>query len=222
MEPHDFVGLYSAKAIEYVIAMSFLALFVPFWRYVQGGARELTAAAPARKAARTSWFEVPDGVRLHPGHAWASAVNGAVKVGLDDFAHLLVGPFTGLSLPAPGTRLRQGQPAFSVRVDDREVPVLAPLDGTVTGRNDSAQTHPGRIHEDPYGAGWLLEVRPAEPSSFKQLLSGDAARAYLETCATSLGAVAADGGLPVRGFARELRPDGWDVLAREALLSGDN
>jgi glycine cleavage system H protein len=224
MEAHDFVSLYSAKAIEYLIALAYLALFVPFWRYVQGGAAE-PLAAPAterpRRASSAPLFGVPDGVQLHPGHAWARSANGAVAVGLDDFAHLLVGPLAGVELPEPGTELRQGRPAFTLRVDGREVPVLSPVDGTVVERNERAAQHPGELHRDPYGEGWLFKLRSAGPSSFKQLLVGDAARAYLETCATSMGAMAADGGLPVRGFARELRPGSWDVLARQALLSSE-
>jgi glycine cleavage system H protein len=222
MEAHDFVSQYAAKAIEYLIAVAYLALFVPFWRYVQGGAAQPVAAPARARRVRAPLFVVPDGVRLHPGHAWARSGNGAVAVGLDDFAHLMVGPLTGVSLPPAGTELRQGQPALTLLAGGRELPVLAPVDGTVLERNDQAVQHPDELHRDPYGAGWLLKLRAAPPSSFKQLLAGDAARAYLETCATSLGAMAADGGLPVRGFARELSPLSWDVLAREALLSSES
>lgn len=229
METHAFVELYTAKAVEYLIAVTYLLLFVPFWRYVQGDAMQ---AVPARAAApvRRSWFEVPDGFSLHPGHAWAAARNGAVKVGLDDFAHHLVGPLTAVELPAPGTELRQGRPAFELVVGTTRVPVLAPVDGTVRAHNEAAATSPGALHEDPYGAGWLLDVEPRDPArDFKQLLKGDVARRYLEACAESiahrfrpgLGLVAADGGAPVHGFARELQPESWETVAREALLTSD-
>jgi len=36
MMPHDIITLYSAKAIEYLMAVAFLLLFIPFWRYVTG------------------------------------------------------------------------------------------------------------------------------------------------------------------------------------------
>ena len=229
MEPHGFVELYSAKAIEYLIAGTYLLLFLPFWRWVQGSAVAPSAvrvSAPARR----SWFDVPDGIGLHPGHAWALPVNGLMKVGVDDFAHHLVGPLTAVDLPVPGTELRQGRPAFSLVVGDTRVPVLSPADGMVTERNAAATARPGELHQDPYGAGWLFEMSPAEPAwSFKQLLSGEAARAYVESCASAmaqrfrpaLGAVAADGGAPVHGFARELQPDGWESLAREVFLTSE-
>ena len=41
MIPHDILTLYSAKMLEYGIAVLFLLLFIPFWRYVQGPAKAL-------------------------------------------------------------------------------------------------------------------------------------------------------------------------------------
>src|SRR5512137_1603322 len=92
--------LHVAKAIEYLLAVGYLAMFVPFWRYT---AR--LAAAPAEAEDRAAvpavavpasaavprpepvgWFHVPEGLGLHPGHAWAKAAGGGeVLVGADDF-----------------------------------------------------------------------------------------------------------------------------------------
>ena len=49
MQGHDFYSLYSTKALEYVIAISYILLFIPFWRFVNGGKQ--TAAVLARAAA---------------------------------------------------------------------------------------------------------------------------------------------------------------------------
>lgn len=233
MASHDLVSLYSVKAVEYLIAIAYLVLFVPFWRFVQGG---VSAAQPhARKvswkpAEPGSWFELPDDVGLHPGHAWARAANGAVAVGLDDFAHRLIGPPSGFRLPAPGDAVRQGQPALQLVVGDKAVDVLAPVAGTVTEVNPDALADPVGLQEDPYGRGWLFRVKPDDMSADRrQLLSGGAARAYVDQkmheltarMSPELGALAADGGVPVRGFARELDPAGWDAMARRAFLTFD-
>ena len=34
---HDFLAIYPAKAMEYGLAIGYLLLFIPFWRFVQGG-----------------------------------------------------------------------------------------------------------------------------------------------------------------------------------------
>src|SRR5512134_2298125 len=111
---HEFLSLYSAKNFEYLLAIGYLLLFIPFWKYVQGGRRQEQAAAlelkpharpSARHAGATAgWFQVPAGVHLHPGHTWARLeADGLVAVGADDFAHKLVGP-ARVRLPALGDR----------------------------------------------------------------------------------------------------------------------
>lgn len=229
MTNHDFIALYDARALEYLIAVSYLVLFVLLWRSLQAAPhaqRARVVAGPAR------WFSLPDGVRLHPGHAWARLEpDGLVAVGLDDFAHKLIGPLTAVTLPAPGARLGQGRRALSLRADGGAVDVLAPVSGVVAEVNPAASNAPEELHADPYGKGWLLKLRPRQDLStnLKQLLSGDLARLAMERAAETLrarltpelGALAADGGTPVHGFARELSPEGWESLAREFLLTDD-
>ncbi len=229
MMTHDFVALYDARALEYLLAVVYLVLFVALWRSLQAAPqprRARVVAGPAR------WFSLPDDVRLHPGHAWARVEpDGLVAVGLDDFAHKLIGPLTGVTLPALGARLGQGRQALRVATDGGAVAVLAPVSGVVAEVNPAASTAPDRLHVDPYGAGWLVKLRPRQDlkTNLKQLLSGDLARLAMERAAESLrarltpelGALAADGGTPVHGFARELSPEGWESLAREFLLTDD-
>ena len=230
MQGHDFYSLYSTKALEYVIAVSYILLFIPFWRFVNGGKQ--SAAAPARAthavshgapAADTGWFQVPDGVYLHPGHAWAMVVGDEVRVGLDEFGHKLVGALDGLRLPAVGDTLRQGEAAFALHAGGKSVDLLAPVDGEVTAVNREALARPAAVGESPYEAGWLVALRaPRLAASLKQLVSGGAARRWLDEAfdevatlsGRGLGLVMQDGGAPLSGLARALRPDAWDEVAR--------
>lgn len=229
MPSTDFVTLYDLRAAEYVIAVTYLALFALFWRALQP---KLAPAVARARVAAPSWFTLPDGVGLHPGHAWARVESdGLVSVGLDDFGHKLIGTLDAATLPALGTRLEQGRPGFALRADGRRIDVLAPVDGEVAAINTAAAADPGGLHADPYGAGWLLRLRPdgGLHRDRKQLLSGDTARLYMERAAEALrgrlspelGALAADGGQPVHGFAREIEPQAWDALVRELLLTDD-
>lgn len=210
---------HATKALEYLIAVSYLLLFIPFWRFVQN------APAPARSF-RFSWFLAPDDVHLHSGHAWARALAGNVTVGLDDFAHRLIGPIDGLKLPEVGAYVRQGQPAFTVMAGDTPIEVLSPVDGHVVAVNEAARAHPRDTVADPYGTGWIMKVEPRWlTANLKNLFSGESARRFLDTAAEKLaarltpqlGMALQDGGTPVHGIAREIDPEHWDEVVKQAL-----
>ena len=232
MEPHDVVGAYQAKTLEYLIAVAYLLLFVPFWRFVNGGrSAQQVARAPVRPrpARAQGLFAVPDGLGFHPGHAWVRPEgDGVVTVGLDDFARKLVGPIRGVRLPGPGTKLAQGEKAWSLLADSRSVDMLSPVDGSVAAVNPEWTDGGAAGGGDTYGEGWLLKVRPARlAANAKQLLSGDLARRWMDGVGDSLrtrmspelGVLLQDGGQPVNGLAQELDPERWDEVAREFLLS---
>jgi glycine cleavage system H lipoate-binding protein len=248
---HGFLAIYPAKAAEYLLAIGYLLLFIPFWRYVQGtrraevvvgagAAREAaarvaatvldapraaaaSAAAVALPRSGAGWFFVPPDVHLHPGHTWARLeADGLVSVGLDDFAHKLVGP-SAVQLPDVGAKVSQGEAAAEIGDAGETVGVVSPVDGTVVAVNPNA----GAL-EDPYGASWLYKVdSPRLASNLRQLLHGHAAQQLVDDAASSLalrvspevGHVLQDGGAPVHGIARALAGDAWADLARSFLLT---
>jgi len=224
---HDFLAGYSAKLIEYALAVSYLVLFVAFWRYVQGGKKAPQPAvrvAPAReRAAATGWFEVPADVALHPGHTWARALaDGTVAVGLDDLGHRLLGPVENAELPRAGERVAQGDLVLRLGAGGKSVGLLSPVDGEVVAYNAEIATRPGESAE-PYGRGWLFKVKPTQwKRNQAQLLSGAAARDFVEEQARRLyeslspepQAHLQDGGTPISGIAREVDPEHWDDVVR--------
>jgi glycine cleavage system H lipoate-binding protein len=238
---HDFLSVYDAKMAEYLLAVSYLVLFIPFWRYVQSArtapatatvmARAETPAAarqaPARKApaARPAagWFTVPGDVYLHPGHTWARLeADGTVAIGLDDLAHRLVAA-ESTTVPSIGAHVAQGDAAIDLTATGKRVSALSPVDGVVVAVNPARDTT-----ADPYGAGWLFKVKPAKlAANLRQLYRGSAAKKLLDEAAEllamradpAMALVLQDGGSPVHGIAAALAGDEWDTLAREILRS---
>jgi glycine cleavage system H lipoate-binding protein len=234
MTTHDFLSLYDSRVAEYLLAVGYLLLFVPMWRYVHGGqavALEARAAVGHRVEGSTQaslgWFTAPDDVALHPGHAWARlGADGLVAVGIDDFAQKLVGP-EALVLPRPGDHVLQGRPAFAIGDRVVTVPMLSPVDGEVVAVNAAAVERPETL-ADPYGAGWLFKVKaPRLAETRPPLMLADRAREYLERAAAALsmrmspelGQVLQDGGVPIQGFAKALAGAGWTGMAKHFFLT---
>ncbi len=220
---------YMMKAIEYLVSLASLALFVVFWRFVNTEA----AVAPERAAGWSGqladWFRVPKELFFHPGHGWVKPeAAGVLTVGLDDFAQQLVGPLAAIDLPAPGTELRSGDKGWTLRAGFRTIDMRSPVTGTVVAVNDRIANSAALANDDPYGAGWLLKVRaPQGRHALGDLLSGQAARKWIAqvageltaAMAPQLGTVMQDGGVPVHGIARSLDEQHWDTLARRFLTT---
>ncbi len=232
MTPHDLFTLYSIKAVEYFLAVAFLLFFIPFWRFLNGGRiaeRSAVAEAPGWLGTMRDWFLVSDQVRFHPGHAWASIGDGdVVTVGMDDFAQKLLGRISAVELPKIGSQLHQGEKGWSLLVDSKSVDMLSPVGGTVTAVNEGVLDSPKMLNLDPFGRGWLLKVKaPKKSANMKQLLKGNLARQWMEEecdrieaiMTPDLGRLYQDGGLPIHGMARALKPEDWDEIVREFFLT---
>jgi glycine cleavage system H lipoate-binding protein len=229
MSPDDLLSAYQVKTLEYLLAVSYLLLFVPFWRFVNGRTDAVAAASRVPAGSAADWFAVPEGLRFHPGHAWARRDAGdLVTVGMDDFARKLVGPLDALELPEIGSSVRQGEGTLRLVAGDKAIAMLSPVDGRVVAVNQDALQSPQLVSDDPYGRGWLFKVKPERwRANSRQLLAGVLARRWTEGVAEmlrgegslALGAVLQDGGQPVNGIARELHSDRWDQFARSYLLS---
>lgn len=230
---HDLVTIYWIKALEYVLAVSYLPLFVLFWKFVSPRREAVVAireVAPGWADQIAGFFHAPADLFFHPGHTWVRLDGGdTVTVGITDFAQKLVGPLGRIVLPAPGAPLIQGEPALVLDADGAAVPMLAPVDGKVIAVNAALGTSSQLVKDSPYADGWLLKVRNARlAANLKNLLSGSLARRWMDTVCEKLGAEMApvelgrvylDGGHLVDGLARSLSPEHWDDVARRFFLT---
>lgn len=232
---HDLITIYWIKAVEYGLALSYLPLFLLFWKFVtpkREAAVAVRAAAPGWADQFAEFFQVPANLFFHPGHTWVRLEGGdTVTVGISDFAQKLVGPLGRIELPAVGTSLVQGEPALRLDADGAAIPMLAPVDGKVVAVNGALASSSESVKQSPYGDGWVMKVKSAKlASNLKNLMSGSFARRWMDTVCETLGAEMApmelgrvymDGGLIVDGLARSLAQDEWPTLAKRFFLTED-
>ncbi|MDX1674276.1 MAG: glycine cleavage system protein H [Longimicrobiales bacterium] len=218
--------LFATKGLEYVLVIGYLLLLVLCWRFVRP-LRSARAATGEAGDGAEGLFRLHEGYYYHPGHTWAhGGVDGVMRVGIDDLVPDLLGEISAIRLPAAGEPLAAGEPGWGLRVEDRWIPVVAPVDGTVLARNEDAVRSPAVVGREPYGDGWLLEVRVADPVVAKRnLLAGPFARAWRDEVLKQLERLSSGviHELPEEdrqvGLARAVDADAWDRLARGVLLT---
>jgi glycine cleavage system H protein len=114
---------------------------------------------------------IPEDLRYTAEHEWvAPGDNGAVRIGITDFAQDSLGDIVYVQLPDTGAKVEAGQALGEVESTKSVSEIYAPLSGTVVGLNDRLADEPDLINTDPYGAGWLIELEPADPAALDELL----------------------------------------------------
>jgi CheY-like chemotaxis protein/glycine cleavage system H lipoate-binding protein len=111
--------------------------------------------------ARTGEFSIPGGVFISAGHCWVGlSPEGAVRVGMDDFAKKLIGRVDGLELPTVGAKVRAGDPLFAIRQQARRIQFLAPVSGRVAGINQRLNEVPASLDATPYQDQCICVIEP--------------------------------------------------------------
>jgi glycine cleavage system H protein len=123
-------------------------------------------------------MNVPGELRYTSEHEWvALRSSDVVRVGITDYAQDALGDVVFVELPDIGAQVSSGQMFGEVESTKSVSEIYAPLAGTVSAVNDLLVDNPALLNEDPYGEGWICEVR----------LDGGEAAAQLETLLDSSG-----------------------------------
>lgn len=107
--------------------------------------------------------------------------DGTVTVGMTAYGVSLAGQIVAFTPKPVGRRVEQDRSVATVESGKWVGPVKAPVSGEVTATNDSLDTQPGLVNEDPYGAGWMVKMQPSDwEEEVLTLLGGEAAHAAFE------------------------------------------
>jgi glycine cleavage system H protein len=106
--------------------------------------------------------------------------DGTVTLGMTDPAQALCGRIVNITFKPPGRTLRRGQSAAIIESAKWVGPFPTPLSGTIVAVNEAFRRDLLLANKDPYGAGWLVRLRPTGPETERgPLVTGEEAmRAY--------------------------------------------
>jgi glycine cleavage system H protein len=123
----------------------------------------------------------PDDLRYTPEHEWVRVADeGTIVFGITHYAQDALGDIVYVSLPKPGTQITAGEACGEVESTKSVSDIYAPVSGEVLRVNSDLDGGPEAANTDPYGAGWMVEVRPGDAGAVEQLLSAAAYRDLIE------------------------------------------
>lgn len=129
-------------------------------------------------------MSAPEELRYTEEHEWVATRPGSgdgggesVRVGITEYAQDQLGDVVFVELPEVGRTLAAGETFGEVESTKSVSELFAPLDGEVTAVNSAVADSPELINSDPYGEGWLIELKLADPASASGLLDSEAYQA---------------------------------------------
>ena len=124
-----------------------------------------------------SELKFPDDVRYAESHEWAKSEGDTVKVGISDYAQDQLGDIVFVELPEEGDSLEKGEEFGTVESVKAVSELYMPVGGEIVAVNSGLEDAPELANNTPYTDGWMIEVKPDNPSELDNLLTADA---YLE------------------------------------------
>ena len=115
-------------------------------------------------------------LRYTKDHEYVKRTSDAavVQVGITDYAQGELGDVVYVDLPKVGAVFASGDVFGTIEAVKAVSELYAPLAGTVTEVNKALEGDPALVNRDPYGAGWMIKLRPKTAAELDQLLSNEA------------------------------------------------
>jgi len=122
-------------------------------------------------------LNLPEDCRYTQDHEWARAEGDKVRVGISDYAQDQLDDIVFVELPQVGDTFEKGQEFGTVESVKAVSELYMPVGGEVIAINSALEDSPQLVNESPYGEGWMIDVKPADPTEMDALLNK---QAYLE------------------------------------------
>lgn len=126
-------------------------------------------------------FNTPPDLRYAQTHEWVRAEGAEVVVGITDYAQNALGDVVYLELPAVGATFKPGERFGVIESVKASSDLYAPVAGEVTAVNRELQDDQAPINQDPYGAGWMIRIKPSGQEN--ELLDATAYAEFVDSLA---------------------------------------
>jgi glycine cleavage system H protein len=123
--------------------------------------------------------QYPDDLRYHREHDWARIDGGEAVLGITWYAQDALGELVHFEAPEAGASVQRDQSYGEVESVKAVSDVISPLSGEIVEVNQKVVDAPETVNADPYGEGWLVRIRLADPAEADALLDADAYRAFV-------------------------------------------
>ncbi len=124
-------------------------------------------------------LEYPADLRYTEEHEWVRVEGDVARIGITAFAQDALGDVVYVSLPAVGDHVSAGDSCGEVESTKSVSDLYSPLAGEVVAVNEALDSAPELVNTDPYGEGWMYEVRLSDAGAAEALMDVDTYKGHV-------------------------------------------
>jgi glycine cleavage system H protein len=122
---------------------------------------------------------IPGDLLYTEEHEYVRKSGDTVEIGITDYAQGELGDIVYIELPKVGSKFGKHDVFGTIEAVKAVSELFAPIGGEVVAINDRLDKEPALVNTDPYGAGWMIKVRPADKGEVDALLKADAYTSHI-------------------------------------------
>ena len=124
-------------------------------------------------------MNIPAELKYTKDHEWIRIQGDQAVVGITEFAQGELGDIVFVDIGTAGQSLDREAVFGTVEAVKTVSDLFMPVSGTVEEVNPGLADDPASVNKDPYGAGWMVRLKLADPGQVSELLSADQYRALV-------------------------------------------
>lgn len=123
--------------------------------------------------------KIPQNLKYAQNHEWIALSDSLATIGISDFAQQELNDVVYVELPEVGRSFSQGEPFAIIESVKAASDVFMPVSGEIVEVNATLETSPELVNDQPYGEGWLVRIRVADPAEMEELMDPIAYYAFV-------------------------------------------
>ncbi len=118
-------------------------------------------------------MNVPQELKYTTDHEWTRIEDDVLTVGITDYAQGELGDVVYVDLPEVGDTFEKSDSFGTIEAVKAVADLFSPVSGEIVAVNEALEDKPETVNQDPYGEGWMVQIKISNEEDLKDLLDAE-------------------------------------------------
>ncbi len=118
-------------------------------------------------------MNIPSNLKYTKDHEWIRVEGDVAFVGVTDFAQHELGDIVVVDIETVGKTIAREEVFGTIEAVKTVSDLFMPVSAQVVEKNPELDAQPELVNTDPYGAGWMVKIKPTAVAELDQLLTAE-------------------------------------------------